>query len=128
MRVIHGKDIKIYNGSGTALIAAAKSCTIRKQCKAIEVASADDGDNEYNIAGRKSWSIDLSHLITTNGVTLQEGAMYNIQVVIGSGLTAVTWEGVALCTECDIQGATGNLGTGSIKLLGSGPLAPPTTT
>lgn len=120
MSVIHGKDIKIHS-SGTALIAAAKSCTIKRQCKAIEVASADDGDNEHNIAGRKSWSIDLSHLITTDGVTLQEGTTYSIQVVIGSG---VTWVGQALCTECDIQGSVGNLATGSIKLIGNGPLGP----
>ena len=122
MAPIHGKDIRIYNSGGTAdLIAGAKSCTIKRQCKAIEVASANDGDNEYNLPGRKSWSIDMSHLITTNGVTLQEGSYYDLSVVIGSG---VTWVGRALCTECDIQGATGNLATGSIKLVGNGPLGP----
>ena len=103
------------------MIAGAKSCSIKRQCKAIEVASANDGDNEYNLPGRKSWSIDMSHLITTNGVTLQEGSYYDLRVVIGSG---VTWVGRALCTECDIQGATGNLATGSIKLVGHGPLGP----
>lgn len=122
MSVIHGKDIRIYKSGGTAdLIAGAKSCSIKRQCKAMEVASADDGDNEYNLPGRKSWSIDMSHLITTNGVTLQEGSYYDLRVVIGSG---VTWVGRALCTECDIQGATGNLATGSIKLIGNGPLGP----
>ena len=121
MAPIHGKDIRIYNSGGTAdLIAGAKSCSIKRQCKAIEVASANDGDNEYNLPGRKSWSIDMSHLITTNGVTLQEGSYYDLRVVIGS----VTWVGRALCTECDIQGATGNLATGSIKLVGHGPLGP----
>ena len=122
MSVIHGKDIRIYNIDGTAdLIAGAKSCSIKRQCKAIEVASASDGENEYNIPGRKSWSIDLNHLITTDGVTLQDGSYYDISVVIGSG---VTWVGQALCTECDTQGATGNLATGSIKLIGNGPLGP----
>jgi predicted secreted protein len=122
MSVIHGRDIKIYNSGGTALIAAAKSCTIHKQCQALGVASPTDGQNENYIAGRKSWSIDLSHLITTDGITLDEGTTYNIQVLIGSG---VTWVGTALCTQCDIQGTEGNLGTGSIKLIGSGPLAAP---
>ena len=89
------------------------------------MSSASDSQNEHYIAGRKSWSIDLSHLITTDGVTLVEGTMYGIQVLIGSG---VTWVGTALCTQCDIQGTQGNLGTGSIKLLGSGPLAPPSST
>jgi predicted secreted protein len=122
MAPIHGKDIRIYNSGGTAdLIAGAKSCTIKRQCNSIEIASANDGDNEYNLPGRKSWSIDMSHLITTNGVTLQEGSYYDLRVVIGSGVTLV---GRALCTECDIQGATGNLATGSIKLVGHGPLGP----
>ena len=122
MAPIHGKDIRIYNSGGTAdLIAGAKSCTIKRQCKTIETASANDGDNEYNLPGRKSWSIDMSHLITTNGVMLQEGSYYDLRVVIGSG---VTWVGRALCTECDIQGATGNLATGSIKLVCHGPLGP----
>ena len=121
MSVIHGKDIRIYNSGGTALIAGAKSCSIKRQCKAIETALANDGDNEYNLPGRKSWSIDMSHLITTNGVTLQEGSYYDLRVVIGSG---VTWVGRALCTECDIQGTMNNLATGSIKLVGHGPLGP----
>lgn len=125
MSVIHGRDIKIYNSGGTALIAAAKSCTIHRKCQALPTASASDGGYDHYIAGRKGWSIDLAHLITTDGVTLNEGTMYDIRVLIGSG---VTWVGTALCTQCDIQGTQGNLGTGSIKLLGSGPLAPPSST
>jgi predicted secreted protein len=84
MSVIHGRDIKIYNSGGTALIAAAKSRTIHRQCQALPTASASDGDNEHYIAGRKGWSIDLAHLITTNGVTINEGTIYNIRVLIGS--------------------------------------------
>ena len=121
MSVIHGRDIKIYNSGGTALIAAAKSCAIHRQCQALPVASATDSDNENYLPGRKGWSIDLSHLITTDGISLDEGTYYNIQVLIGS---STTWVGTALCTQCDIQGTQGNLGTGSIKLLGSGPLGP----
>jgi hypothetical protein len=121
MSVIHGRDIKIYNSGGTALIAAAKSCAIHRQCQALSVASATDSDNENYLPGRKGWSIDLSHLITTDGISLDEGTYYNIQVIIGSG---TTWVGRALCVQCDIQGTVGNLGTGSIRLLGSGPLGP----
>lgn len=121
MSVIHGRDIKIYNSGGTALIAAAKSCAIHRQCQALAVASATDSDHENYLPGRKGWSIDLSHLITTDGISLDEGTYYNIQVIIGSG---TTWVGRALCVQCDIQGTVGNLGTGSIRLLGSGPLGP----
>ena len=121
MSVIHGRDIKIYNSGGTSLIAAAKSCAIHRQCQALPVASATDSDNENYLPGRKGWSIDLSHLITTDGISLDEGTYYNIQVVIGSG---TTWVGSALCVQSEIQGTLGNLGTGSIRLLGSGPLGP----
>lgn len=124
MGIIHGKDIKILNSSSTALIACAKSCTIHRHADSEEVASASDQDHKHYIAGRKGWSIDLQHFVSTDGVTLEEGTMYNIQVVIGSG---VTWTGTALCTDCDITGTMGNLSQGSIKLLGSGPLEPPTT-
>ncbi len=124
MGIIHGKDIKILNSGGTALIAAAKSCTIRRHSDAIETASATDQTSKHYIAGRKEWSIDLQHFVSTDGVTLEEGTMYNIQVSIGSG---VTWAGQALCTDCQIDATVGNLSQGSIKLLGSGPLAPPTT-
>ena len=124
MGIIHGKDIKILNSSSTALIACAKSCTIDKRCDSIEVASATDQNNKHYIAGRKEWSIDLSYFVSTDGVSLEEGTTYNIRVAIGSG---VTWAGCALCTECRIDATMGNLSQGSIKLLGSGPLAPPTT-
>lgn len=124
MGIIHGKDIKILNSSSTALIAAAKSCTIHRHSDAIEVASATDQNNKHYIAGRKEWSIDLSYFVSTDGVTLEEGTTYNILVAIGSG---VTWAGQALCTDCEITATIGNLSQGSIKLLGSGPLAPPTT-
>lgn len=124
MGIIHGKDIKILNSGGTALIAYAKSCTIRRHADAIETASASDATSKHYVAGRKEWSIDLQYFVSTDGVTLEERTMYNIQVAIGSG---VTWVGQALCTDCQIDATVGNLSQGSIKLLGSGPLAPPTT-
>ena len=123
MGIIHGKDIKILNSSSTALIAYAKSCTIHRHSDAIEVASSDQNSRHY-IAGRKEWSIDLSYFVSTSGVSLEEGTIYSIQVAIGSG---VTWVGQALCTDCDIQATMPNLSQGSIKLLGSGPLAPPSS-
>lgn len=119
MGIIHGKDIKILNSSSTALIAAAKSCTIHRHADALEVASASDATSKHYIAGRKEWSVDLAHLISTSGVTLQEGQTYSIKVKVGN---TATWTGTVLCVDCDIQAVNGNLSTGSIKLLGDGPL------
>ena len=119
MGIIHGKDIKILNSGGTALIARAKSCTINRRCESLEVASATDGTSKRYIAGRKEWSVDLAYFVSTDGVTLEEGGTYSIQVAIGSG---VTWSGDVLCTDCQITASMGNLSQGSIKLLGNGPL------
>ena len=119
MGIIHGKDINILNSGSTALIACAKSCTINRRCESLEVASATDGKSKHYIAGRKEWSVDLAYFVSTDGVTLEEGGTYSIQVAIGSG---VTWSGDVLCTDCQITASTGNLSQGSIKLLGNGPL------
>ena len=119
MGIIHGKDIKILNSGGTALIAAAKSCTIRRHSDAIETASASDQTSKHYIAGRKEWSIDLQYFVSTGGVTLEEGQTYSIQVAVGA---SATWTGDVLCTDCQIDATVGNLSQGSIKLLGNGPL------
>ena len=119
MGIIHGKDIKILNSGGTALIAAAKSCTIRRHADAIETASATDSTSKHYIAGRKEWSIDLQYFVSTDGATLEEGQTYSIQVAVGA---SATWTGDVLCTDSQIDSTVGNLSQGSIKLLGNGPL------
>lgn len=118
--MIHGRDIKIFNSSGTALIACAKSCTIHKQCEVIERASATNITSKEYIPGRTSWSIDLAYLVSTgvDGIPLV-GTTYQIQVKIGSS-TVLT--GYVICTLCDIQATIGNLATGSIKMQGTGDL------
>jgi hypothetical protein len=120
--MIHGRDIKIFNSSGTALIACAKSCTIHKQCEVIERTSATNLTSKEYIPGRTSWSIDLAYLVSTGteGIPLV-GTTYNITVMVGSS-QALT--GKVICTLCDIQATVGNLATGSIKMQGTGPLTP----
>ena len=120
MAIIHGGKIQIFNNSGTVLIAAAKSCTIHKQSDTLEKASSSSStDKEYE-PGRTSWSIDLSHLITTNtgGIPLV-GTKYLIKVMV-NGSQAMS--GTVICISADIQATMCNLSTGSIKMLGSGAL------
>lgn len=122
--MIHGRDIKIFNSSGTALIACAKSCTIHKQAEVIERASATNLTSKEYIPGRTSWSIDLAYLVSTgvDGIPLV-GTTYQIQVKVGSGSSATTvLTGYVICTLCDIQATIGNLATGSIKMQGTGDL------
>lgn len=118
MGVIHGKDIKIYSNGG-ALLACAKSCTIHKDCEIIETASNNQTAKTF-ITGRSSWRIDLSYLIAAGlqGIPMV-GNSYSISVMVNGSQAA---SGTALCTECDIQAAMGNLAVGSIKLQGTGAL------
>lgn len=123
MSIIHGRNIKIYNSGGTALLAAAKLCTIKKQGEAIEKSSETYATDREYVPGRSSWTVDMSYLITTgtDGLPLVN-TKYLIQVVVG---TNAVLQGYVICTECDIQATTGNLASGSIKMQGTGPLAAP---
>lgn len=121
MSIIHGRNVKIYNASGTALIAGAKSCTIHKQGDTYETASATDGKAKTFMPGRTSWTVSLNHLITTNdgGLPLV-GTQYVIKYMVGS---TQVYSGTVICTDADITSTLGNLSQGSIKMQGSGPLA-----
>lgn len=117
---IQGRDVNIYNGNN-ALIAAAKSCTIHKTVEMIEVADPSNSGTKKYITGRSSWTISLSHLVTTNnGGIPMVGSSYSITYKVGS--TSV-FSGTATCTEAEITSTVGNLSQGSIKMQGSGPLS-----
>lgn len=118
-----GKNIQIYAGSsGTSpLIAMAKTCTISKKCGIIEKASAKNATSKEFIADREEWEISLGHLVSSSAPfegLLKVRGTYGISVVIGT--TRKT--GTAICTQAEITGSVGSLGTGSIKFKGTGPL------
>lgn len=121
MAIIHGRNVKIYNSSGTALIAAAKSCTINMSGDIEEVASTSSGTAREFIPGRTTWSVDLTHLVTTNqgGIPLV-GTSYTIRYMVGS---TQVYTGTVICTEANITSTLGNLSQGSIKMKGSGQLS-----
>jgi predicted secreted protein len=123
MSFIQG-DIYIFNGNG-AVIAAAKSCTIKRHCGAIEKASASNATEREYIADRSEWSIELSHLVVsdapTGGIPMIRQT-YTLTVKVGD--TSVL-QGAAICTDATITSNVGNLAKGSISFQGSGPLEPP---
>ncbi len=121
MAIIHGKNVKIYNSSGTVLSADAKSCIITKTGDTEEVASTSSGTAREFIPGRTTWSVDLTHLVTTNqgGIPLV-GTSYTIRYMVGS--TRV-YTGTVICTEASITSTKGGLSQGSIKMKGSGELS-----
>lgn len=120
MAVILGKNVKIYNSSGTALIAAAKSCTVTMNADTFEVASETSSTDKEFIPGRSSWTVELTHLLTTNqgGIPLVK-TKYTIRYMVG---TSQVYTGSVICTSANITGNVGNLAQGSISMLGTGPL------
>lgn len=123
MSVVLGKNIFIYSGSSgtTALIAAAKSCTVSKKIDLIEKASSTQADAKEFTTGRYEWDMSLDHLVTSGAPfegLLKVGQSYTISVVIES----VRMTGLVICQQADISGPVGGLGKGSVKFKGNGTL------
>ena len=123
MGIVHGRNIKIYSGASgtTALIAAAKSCTVSLKGDLIEKSSESQQQYREYIPGRMDWEISISHLVTStapfDGI-LKVNQSYTVRVDVNG----TTKSGTAICMQADIQGAVGSLATGSVKFKGSGPL------
>ena len=123
-----GKDITVIltlNGSAVANTRI-KSHDIQTQCPTIEVASATQQDWEECIAGRKSWTLNISYLVLANSQVsrlLYIGQMFGITMKQGNN---VLLTGQALMTQCKDTFTVGNLCQGSFALKGSGALAQPT--
>ena len=120
MAVILGRNVKIYNSSGTALIAAAKSCTVNMDADTFEVASETSSTDKEFIPGRSSWTVELNHLLTTNqgGIPLVR-TKYTIRYMVGA---SQVYTGSVICRSANITANVGNLAQGSISMLGTGPL------
>lgn len=126
MSVVLGKNIFIYSGSSgtTALIAAAKACTISKKIDLFEKSSSTQADAKEFTTGRYEWEISLDHLVSSGAPfdgLLKVGQEYTISVVIENSRQT----GNAICQQADISGPTGGLGKGSVKFKGNGTLAAP---
>lgn len=65
--LLHGRNL-IIKANGEVL-GLSKSCTISVSSSTIPVSSPNSGQWEENIAGRKKWSVQTSHLMYNRGVT-----------------------------------------------------------
>ncbi len=118
MAIIHGRQL-IVKQNGTA-IAVQKSCDIDVRCAGIPVSSPSKGQWEYNIAGRKSWSMTCNTLVTSIKSNVD---MVGQTVTINCGVGNDTVSGTALITGWKVTGTIGNLAQAVATFLGSGPLA-----
>jgi predicted secreted protein len=119
---MNGNNILIYmNGSA---IAGTKSNDVQTECDTIEISSPSIGDWRTFMAGRKSWSVQTSFLVTaTSSVRqlLNVGTSYTLVIRDRSGSNSVS--GTAILTSCRISAIRGNLATGQFAFTGSGALA-----
>ena len=122
--ILHGRNILVYQ-DGVA-IAMAKSCEIHVACRKMEVASPDTGQWEEWMAGRKSWSVRLTRLVTSVGghlmnagerVRLTFGAVDELKQLGADRLT-----GYALCDDAYVSAQVGSLATGNFVFTGCGAL------
>lgn len=120
-----GKDLLICNASGTALIAASRSCEVVVDNEMIETASPTSGTAKTYIAGRTVWSITVGYLTTapTTDLMMVGGSPVTVRVKIRGGAAV---QGSALFKTCKVSGTVGNLAQGSFVLQGTGPLSPVT--
>lgn len=123
--ILHGRNLIIKVG-GVA-IAAARSCEINIQTDEIETASPDDGSWKYVIAGRKSWSINVSYLVPS-GTFPTSAQMVGTTVTLNVSDGSVQMQGSALVKAWKATGTLGNLTQGSFQFDGNGPLSEVTPT
>lgn len=120
-----GKDlIVILSQGGTALASTrVRSQDIQTSCPTIEKASASQQDWEEHIAGRKSWTINISYLVLAASQVrdlLYVGQTFSITVKDSGNNSSVT--GSAIMTAVKNVATIGNLAQGSFSLQGSGAL------
>ena len=117
----------IYSGGtgSTAIIAAAKSCTISMSVDMIEKASSTQAAAKEYTTGRYEWEVSINHLVVAGTTSrpntefegvLKVGTRFLISVVVGT----VRKKGYVICTQADISAAIGGLAQGSVKLKGDG--------
>lgn len=122
---MNGNNIIIGTMSGTTFtpIAATKSNEMQTDCETIEISSPSVGDWRTYMAGRKSWSVQVSFLVTAASnirQLLSVGTSYTIVMRDRTNTSSVT--GSAIMTTCKISATRGNLVTGSFVFKGTGAL------
>ena len=119
--MIHGRNILIY--SGGHVVAAARTCSISMSVDDTEVSNPASTSTRNYIAGRKSWTVTITKLVTV-AHTIFENLDQEVRLsfmVRGSSTDRMT--GNAIVKNADVSGTVGSLTTGNFTFQGTGPLA-----
>ena len=118
--MIHGRNILIYEGG--QVVAAARSCTISMNVDDSEVSNPASTNTRNYIAGRKSWTVTITKLVTV-AHTFFENLDQEVRLsfmVRGSSTDRMT--GNAIVKNVEVSGTVGSLTTGNFTFQGTGPL------
>lgn len=120
---INGNNVLIYR-NGTA-IAGTITNEIQTGTDLIEISSPTSGQWKEYIAGRKSWSVNVSYLIlANNGVRdlLNVGSSYTLKIRGRNATDATGVVGTGILKSCKITATKGNLVQGSFTFQGTSSL------
>lgn len=118
---VNGNNILIYlNGS---VVAGTRSDEVQTDCGLIEISNPSNGRWQTFLAGRKTWSVNVSWLVTQvsdiNRLLLV-GSTVTVRILGRGESTGLT--GSAIVKTCKMTATRGNLANGTLALQGSGPL------
>ena len=131
---VNGKNILIYKQSGASwvVVAATKSDEVQVDCDVIEIAGATENVWKKNISGRKSWSVNVSWLVSTVAdikKVLQVGDRVQLRIgekTYAQGGSGQGMNGYAIVKTCKVTMTRGSLANGSFQFVGDGALSPNT--
>lgn len=126
MSVINGNNVYIgyLSGGSYTIIAGTKSNEINVQGETIEIASATQQQWREFIAGRKEWTMSVSFLLLNLAASdptspLNVLTSYTLRFMTRDGAYI---QGTAICTQCKLSSARGNLVNGTVSFKGTGAL------
>jgi hypothetical protein len=123
----NGNNIIVYQQSGQSWVAigATRSNELSAECDTLERSSATDAEYKHYVSGRKSWSLNISWLVTTLAdvrKVLLVGTRVKIRVGGRTFSASAGVEGYAIVKLCKMTATRGNIANGSLQLQGDGPL------
>lgn len=116
--MIYGGELRVLEDS-SAVVALSKSCTIKYQCKVIEVSPPNGGTAEEYVPGRTGWTVEVSGLMSAISNLMLLRQTYALEIYDGSNSVY----GNAICTSVQQVGTIGNLAQQSCVFQGTGPLS-----
>lgn len=121
--------IRKQSGSSWVAIAATKSDEIQVDCDVIEIAGATAQTWKKHIAGRKSWSVNVSWLVSSVGdirKVLQVGDRVQLRIgnsAYANGGSGTGMTGYAIVKTCKVTMIWGSIANGSFQFVGDGDLS-----